>query len=329
LLLVGVYVFAVETLDSRAGERHWLVMWPVVLTRVVICFLLLFTRDEECSFEDLELEGAGFGLVVDARDLRRELRKILAGKESRGHVKRYKATMLRMCETMSVSYRWHDQPLDVGDLGPINMKPWHLEALIKAIDCSRCLYVWVDACGVPQKDCALKRVLLSRMMSVYASSFVTVALLSRELSTDRYHEVLVFRIPSESSFLLKVLLRPCHADLAHHLNRRYPVLCLLQRVWTMQEYCSSPQLLVIKEEGVEEVDGFQAKAAHEDEVQVVEQLRREHLARQASCMPLWLGGLSKVLGEMDKSQAHHIWKTYQRLCRILYCTYRADTIRAL
>ena len=190
LLLIGTYAFAICTIDNRVdGNVFWMRMSPVFLVRTISLFLLLFSRDEESNFGDLEREGAGFGLVVNAQDLRREFAKVVAGKESQGRVRRYKGTLLRMCETMAVSYRWGDKAIPVGDLGPINMKPWHMEALIKAIDRSGCLYVWIDACGVPQEACDMKRVLLSRMMSVYASAHVTAALLTRELSTDRYHEV--------------------------------------------------------------------------------------------------------------------------------------------
>ena len=193
LLLALMFLFGVDTLDSReaGNSKVWLRMWPVLLMRAVTIFLLLFSRDEEIDFEDLEREGAGFGLVVNARDLRREFSRVVEGRgeEPRGRVRRYKATLLRMCETMAVSYRWQEQAINIGDLGPINMKLWQMDALVQAIDKSNCLYVWIDACGVPQQDCQMKRALLSRMMSIYASSFVTTVLLSRELGTDRYHEV--------------------------------------------------------------------------------------------------------------------------------------------
>ena len=196
LLLSLMYVFCVDTLDSRdaGNSMMWLRMGPVHLMRAVTILLLLFSRDEESDFEDLDREGTGFGLVVNARDLRREFSRVVEGRdeEPRGRVRRYKGTLLRMCETMAVSYRWHDQAINIGDLGPINMKLWQMDALIQAIDKSNCLYVWIDACGVPQNDCQMKRALLSRMMAIYASSFVTTVLLSRELSTDRYHEVGIF-----------------------------------------------------------------------------------------------------------------------------------------
>ena len=109
-----------------------------------------------------------------------------------------------------------------------------------------------------------------------------------------------------------------------------PPLCLLQRVWTMQEYCSSPRIMVFKQDGTEEMqDGQIAEATNGADALVVDQLRHEHLTRQWSCMPVWLNGLTTVLGEMDTPVAHQIYKTYRDLCERLYCMHQADTIRAL
>ena len=76
-------------------------------------------------------------------------------------------------------------------------------------------------------------------------------------------------------------------------------------------------------------DGRVAQATHGYEADVVEQLRFEHLARQPTCTPVWLNGLSSELGQMEGAVAHNIYKTYLDLCKRLHCTNRADTIRAL
>ena len=159
------------------------------IIRSIIVLLLIFSRDQEADFEMLENTGAGFGLVHDARQLCKLLECHLAGKKYQGRVRRYKGTLLRMCDTMSVSYRWQDSTVRLEGLGDLNMRNWQLESLVKAIRSSGCLYVWLDAFSVPQANGALKRVLLSRMMAVYASSFVTVALLTCEDETGRYHQV--------------------------------------------------------------------------------------------------------------------------------------------
>ena len=181
----GMLAFAVEAIGSGSMTSQ-LELWII---RSVILLLVILSRDEEADFEMLENSGAGFGLVLDARQLRKVLECHLAGKPYKGHVKRYKGTLLRMCDTMSVSYRWQDSTVKLKGLGDLNMREWQLESLVKAIRRSGCMYVWLDAFSVPQRHSDLKRVLLSRMMAVYASSFVTVALLTCEDETGRYHQV--------------------------------------------------------------------------------------------------------------------------------------------
>ena len=65
---------------------------------------------------------------------------------------------------------------------------------------SNCLYVWIDHLSVPQekKYRRMSRLLLSRMMAVYASAGITLALRSIEIEHSRYHQ------RGESAFT------PCH-----------------------------------------------------------------------------------------------------------------------
>ena len=181
----GMFACAVGAISSGSMTSQ-LELWIV---RSIIMLLLIFSRDQETNFEMLESTGAGFGLVLDARQLCKLLERHLAGKPYQGRVKRYKGTLLRMCDTMSVSYRWQDSSVKLEGLGDLNMRSWQMESLVKAIRRSGCLYVWLDAFSVPQIHGDLKRVLLSRMMAVYASSFVTVALLTCEEEIGRYHQV--------------------------------------------------------------------------------------------------------------------------------------------
>ena len=181
----GLLAFGVEAMTSGSMTSQ-LELWIV---RSIIVLLLLFSRDQEADFEMLESTGAGFGLVLDARQLCKLLDCHLEGKRHQGRVKRYKGTLLRMCDTMAISYRWQHTTVKLEGLGDLNMRSWQLKSLVKAIRRSGCLYVWLDAFSVPQTHSDLKGVLLSRMMAVYASSFVTVALVTCEEETGRYHQV--------------------------------------------------------------------------------------------------------------------------------------------
>eukprot|EP00951_Prasinocladus_malaysianus_P012827 scaffold95881_cov32-Prasinocladus_malaysianus.AAC.1 len=69
------------------------------------------------------------------------------------------------------------------------MSAWQMTELVKAIRSTKCLYVWLDRFAVPQTGHnKLRKVLLSRMMSVYASAMAVICLLSKEQDTDRYHQ---------------------------------------------------------------------------------------------------------------------------------------------
>ena len=183
--ICGLFAFGTEAISSGSMTSQ-LELWII---RIIIVLLLIFSRDQEADFEMLESTGAGFGLVLDARQLCKLLDCHLAGKPYKGRVKRYKGTLLRMCDTMAISYRWQHTTVKLEGLGDLNMRSWQMESLVKAIRRSGCLYVWLDAFSVPQTHSDLKQILLSRMMAVYASSFVTVALLTCEEETGRYHQV--------------------------------------------------------------------------------------------------------------------------------------------
>ena len=184
ILYCAMYCFGVEVLDTNGMST--VELWVV---RAVILLLVFLPHDEPVGFEALDTKGAGFGLVVNANQLRHAILAHLDDKKYRGTVKRYKASLLRMTDTMAVSYRWSQHVVTLGGGLQINMTRWQLEELVLGIERSRCLYVWIDSCSVPQEIPRLKEVLLSRMMAVYGSAFVTLALLSREKETERYHQV--------------------------------------------------------------------------------------------------------------------------------------------
>jgi hypothetical protein len=97
LLLLHVYLWVFNTITSAWAYNA--IMWAL---RALAFALLLLTHDAPANFYDL-LEQPGFGLVADKRDLCRALKANLAGKGYRGEVRRYKASTLRMQETVSAS----------------------------------------------------------------------------------------------------------------------------------------------------------------------------------------------------------------------------------
>eukprot|EP00951_Prasinocladus_malaysianus_P023210 scaffold196493_cov41-Prasinocladus_malaysianus.AAC.2 len=190
LLQVGIYSFG-PFVDPASGLTTMPLIWAF---RATVLLLLLFCRDEEADFGMLEQQGAGMGLVVDAKQLSRALHSYIDGNAYTGKaVKRYKATLFRMTETLAVSYRWQPHEMQVPGLGGLNMSRWQIAETIKAIDQSKCLYVWIDTFAVPEERGPLKRALLSRMMTVYAASMSVVCLMSLEQEESRYHQV----IPTE------------------------------------------------------------------------------------------------------------------------------------
>eukprot|EP00951_Prasinocladus_malaysianus_P024713 scaffold214465_cov45-Prasinocladus_malaysianus.AAC.1 len=194
LLVANMYAFAVEVSSSNLSIALWLV-------RVMLMVALVGSQDQLASIEDLEKTNAvGFGLLVNAKQLRRALQAHIRGEQYTGDIHKYKATMLRMEDTMAVSYRWKPTSTQIcqsqseGGHGTwINMSKWQEQALVEAIGVTKCLYVWLDVCSVPQGDTygqkRVKKVLLARMMAAYASAFYTVALLSNECNRERYHQV--------------------------------------------------------------------------------------------------------------------------------------------
>ena len=186
----GMFAFAVDS--WRSGHKTATVeLW--IVRSLILLLMVLFSRDLEADFDMLEQgQGAGFGLLLDAWQLRKALKCHLAGQQFLGRVKRHRGTLLRMCDTMAISYRWQDSIIQIEGLGTVNMSKWQIESVVEAIRSSGCLYVWLDAFAVPQMgNFELKKVLLSRMMAVYASSFVTAVLLSCEEESGRYHQVRV------------------------------------------------------------------------------------------------------------------------------------------
>jgi hypothetical protein len=236
---------------------------------------------------------------VCASQLSKALSTHLRGESHAGEkMPRYKATMLRMQETLALSYRWHDEnTIQLGSGLVLNMTRWQVESTLKGIQVTRCKYVWIDSLAIPAdfESRKLQKTLLSRMMAVYSAALSTLALRSCEAEGDRYH----------------------------------------QRIWTLQEFCAAKNLMVLTQSEHEDdsrgVPPPGTRAVLDREDVLVETLRAEHVARHAKIVPVWLadGGPTSIMQSIPSADAHAIWATYQRLASGLHCRYRADAVRAL
>ncbi len=102
-------------------------------------------------------------------------------------------------------------------------------------------------------------------------------------------------------------------------------------MWTLQEYCSSAQLIVV-EEPVEKREGQanEKVPVRRTEALLVWRLRREHMARQQWCVPVWLNtDVLAMMRGLPAEDSKQIWETYKALRQQLHCLCPEDTIRAL
>jgi hypothetical protein len=224
LIIIGTLFTQKETFDMYLHIPAMMaIMWALRFAAIAI---FLLARDEDADFEVLEETGEAFGLVVDANDLFKAVSHVMRyNQPSPSPVRTYKATLERMADTMSVSYRWQDEREDIAAGRSINMSTWQMQSLVDALSQSTCrcgphiaraqstalcpvfystpcglIYVlllpaclgvdvWIDKMSVEQRPCGLQDTLLSRMMAVYASSGCTLVLRSCEPEGSRYHQV--------------------------------------------------------------------------------------------------------------------------------------------
>eukprot|EP00873_Tetraselmis_striata_P022324 jgi/Tetstr1/442588/TSEL_030684.t1 len=179
------------------------------IVRFIAVGTFLLTRDTPCRMDDLHEHGAGLGLVMAARPLARAIHAHLRGAPFSEEVPTFKATVLRMHRTMAVSYRWQERSRDLNDDISVNMSNFQMRTLVDAIFSSGCEYVWIDKVSVPQERSELQSKLLSRMLAVYSSALLTLAIRGAEEHQDnRYH----------------------------------------RRCWTVQEFCCARRLQIETEE---------------------------------------------------------------------------------
>jgi len=261
-----------------------------IALRVAVLALFLAARESESTFASMQTKDAALGLVMDAKALARALTAVIEGKQWRGHIPSYRATILRMERTLAVSYKWQEKELPLNGEGQsLNMSAFQIQTLISAIKVTGYNYVWVDRLSVPTHPSRLQATLLSRMLIVYASSGATLAVRTKaEQPQLRYH----------------------------------------RRAWTFQEFCCAPKLYVETEGPVSwsTCGSIIDAAVTLEEERFFCELRPVLQHSLRSCQPIWLCSLEEHL---VTEKATQIVGLYKSLAPLLFCENGADKLRAL
>eukprot|EP00873_Tetraselmis_striata_P029117 jgi/Tetstr1/449381/TSEL_003890.t1 len=163
---------------------YLVVLWVI---RLMLFILAVCIKDVPCTFDEMRGGREGMGLLADAPWLCQAMQAYVDGREFNSSIPLVKASLLRMQETIAVSYRWQEETAYVGGL-QINMSPWQMRTIISAVKKSNCRYLWIDCIAVEQSQTELQRAVLSRMMAVYAACMSTIVLRSLEHDQARYHQ---------------------------------------------------------------------------------------------------------------------------------------------
>ena len=203
LLLMTLILLCIEQTSWRPSV-HVVVLSVFRYLFLLLLLFIMLRGEKEVQFEDLGPSELQFGLVVKAK----ELRQALLGKRTR-RLPFYSANVLRMQDSLAVSYRWQASKRELMPSLTLNMSDFQLSSLVRAIEKTGVRYVWLDKLSVPQHPGEEQETLLARMMGVYAAASFTLAIRTLETEKNRYH----------------------------------------QRGWTFQEFCSSSKVMVITEKG--------------------------------------------------------------------------------
>ena len=103
--------------------------------RALILVLILCSRQQQAGFQEIE-SSPGFGLVIDARALRRILRDYAAGRPPppTAVIPMYKGTLRRMEDTLAVSYRWQGEETELAPGISLNMNMYQIKAVLEALN---------------------------------------------------------------------------------------------------------------------------------------------------------------------------------------------------
>ena len=142
LIVVSLIFTPKETLRLYSYAPYLMgIRWLLRITAIV---LIIIASDEEVSFPALVETGAAFGLVVDASDLRKAISYYLRHQRPyMSSLRTYKATLPRMEETMSISYKWQEDNQPIASDIALNMSTWQLQSVVDALKRSNC------KCGCP------------------------------------------------------------------------------------------------------------------------------------------------------------------------------------
>ena len=340
-LFIAIVLFAMPSeLVSSMYQR--VVTWVL---RATFLLILLGAHDAKATFSSLcSRRESGFGLVVDAKHLRKALEAHLDGNLYNSTIGTYKASIFRMQETLAVSYRWQPSSVTLAEQAPpINMSRcaneefpcWQLQIMFADV-----LEHSAVGKGMPLRMYSLNpRCMFCRwQMSTLASAL--------RLSTAAYVWIDVMSVPQVKCGLQKTLLARMMAVYAsagagtialrstQHHGERYH-----QRAWTTQEFCTSTKMSVYSEtancEDVQRVSIFnemvpEMSATSAEEGMMMLQ-REKHLAEHRECKPYWLFRDDQMLFTRRDTitvMKRHIAQ-FQRLSRRTQCTVAADKYRAL
>mmetsp|Transcript_14752 Transcript_14752/g.35136 ORF Transcript_14752/g.35136 Transcript_14752/m.35136 type:complete len:877 (+) Transcript_14752:333-2963(+) len=293
-----ILTFACVSFSLGSFRQAWYVTGLLLAYRLAAIVLLLLTRDEPISgFRSLRAHGAGFGLVVNSRQLREALRLHLAGGRYGAPLEKYKASLFRMTRALAVSYRWQATERCICDGLTLNMSTWQIRALHGALRSSGMDYVWIDKVSVPQRlrrQSSTQKALLARMMAVYSSAQATLCLRSIEAEGSRYH----------------------------------------QRAWTLQEYCAASRVQLCTELCSSCAGGdlqcpecMGELAVAGDEANFFDQLRKLQVTRRIKCRPFWMYGCLSV--GLGIKEAVDIVETFYDLQNRVNCENASDKVRSL
>lgn len=167
----------------------WASAAVLCVVRLLIYGLILFMKDNRATLEHLTLHGAALGLVLDAKALLKALKAVEMGDPLPSDIPMFRATILRMRRTLAVSYRWQEDAVPItSETMSLNMSVFQMQTLAEEIPRSNCSFVWIDKLSVCQEEGELQNKLLSRMLAVFSSAQITLAMLATtEKDSDRYH----------------------------------------------------------------------------------------------------------------------------------------------
>ena len=129
-----ILTYMMNTQFMTVSATYLGVVWAI---RLVFLLLIISIKDVECTFDEMRNGNEGMGRLADAPRLCKAMQAYLDGREIKFKVPLVKASLLRMQETLAVSYRWQAETANVGGL-KINMSPWQMQMIIKAVKNSNC-----------------------------------------------------------------------------------------------------------------------------------------------------------------------------------------------